>query len=90
MDYIWIDAICINQGDPDKRSEQMSMMADIYSKAKQVIVWLGRSDPKLEEAIALIQKYGHLQLCMIQKNSILFNNVGFLTSNSLPALTESQ
>ncbi|TVY14775.1 Heterokaryon incompatibility protein 6, OR allele [Lachnellula arida] len=41
---IWIDAICINQLDDDEKSVQISMMADVYSSAAEVIVWLGRSE----------------------------------------------
>jgi uncharacterized secreted protein with C-terminal beta-propeller domain len=38
---IWIDAICINQVDFDKRSSQVAMMCEIYSRAKKVHMWLG-------------------------------------------------
>jgi hypothetical protein len=38
---IWIDAICVNQQDLAERSSQVKRMADIYSSASSVIVWLG-------------------------------------------------
>lgn len=38
---IWIDALCINQKDLDERRQQIGLMAEIYSKASCVIVWLG-------------------------------------------------
>ncbi|KUJ09719.1 HET-domain-containing protein, partial [Mollisia scopiformis] len=38
---LWIDAICINQADLEERSEQVQIMAYIYSRAKRVLVWLG-------------------------------------------------
>ena len=38
---LWIDAICINQQDPDERSGQVELMADIYNGASRVIIWLG-------------------------------------------------
>ncbi|KAF2827086.1 HET-domain-containing protein, partial [Ophiobolus disseminans] len=41
---IWIDAICINQGDMTEKNHQVSMMGEIYSRASQVVVWLGRSE----------------------------------------------
>ncbi|KAM0414717.1 hypothetical protein ACHAPT_013434 [Fusarium lateritium] len=41
---IWIDAICINQGDVSERSEQVQMMHMIYSRAQSVTIWLGRAD----------------------------------------------
>lgn len=50
---LWIDAICINQEDMAERSAQVTRMADIYSLAAQVIIWLG---PKSEDSnIALEQ-----------------------------------
>jgi hypothetical protein len=39
----WIDFICINEDDLDERAQQVSFMKDVYSRAKKVIVWLGKS-----------------------------------------------
>jgi len=41
---IWIDALCINQADVDERNAEVRMMADIYSSADKVLVWLGEGD----------------------------------------------
>ncbi|KAF2494412.1 HET-domain-containing protein [Lophium mytilinum] len=38
---LWIDALCINQGDMAERSMQVGRMSDIYSRATRVVVWLG-------------------------------------------------
>jgi len=38
---LWIDAICINQGDVAERNQQVQRMRLIYEKAEQVLVWLG-------------------------------------------------
>ncbi|KAI1662261.1 HET-domain-containing protein [Daldinia decipiens] len=38
---IWVDSICIDQEDPYERSHQVSIMRDIYSKASQVLVYIG-------------------------------------------------
>lgn len=38
---LWVDAICIDQSNPEERSHQVKTMASIYSKAIQVFVWLG-------------------------------------------------
>jgi hypothetical protein len=43
-DYLWIDAICINQEDDDEKGSQVSMIFDIYSVAQSVVVWLGEED----------------------------------------------
>lgn len=42
--YLWIDAICINQGDNVEKSSQVAMMDVIYSHAETVVVWLGEED----------------------------------------------
>jgi hypothetical protein len=39
----WIDAICVNQEDLDERSSQVKRMAELYSQASNVVVWLGRA-----------------------------------------------
>jgi hypothetical protein len=38
---LWIDAICIDQGDLEEKNAQVRMMGDVYRFAKQTIVWLG-------------------------------------------------
>jgi len=41
---LWIDAIAINQKDLTERGQQVQRMADIFSLAERVIVWLGLGD----------------------------------------------
>ena len=38
---LWIDAICIDQGNLREKSHQVQQMATIYSRASMVLVWLG-------------------------------------------------
>lgn len=38
---VWIDAICINQADLEERSAQVRMMAEIYSRGTQNLIFLG-------------------------------------------------
>ncbi|KAF2728114.1 hypothetical protein EJ04DRAFT_592434 [Polyplosphaeria fusca] len=38
---IWIDAICIDQANTPERNQQVQQMGEIYSRAKEVITWLG-------------------------------------------------
>ena len=42
--FLWIDALCINQGDIDERSKQISRMTAIFASAFTVLVWLGTSE----------------------------------------------
>ncbi|KAK2040016.1 heterokaryon incompatibility protein [Colletotrichum somersetense] len=38
---LWVDQICINQADAEEKNEQVPLMAQIYSGAELVVVWLG-------------------------------------------------
>ena len=44
---IWADQICINQDDDAERGHQVSIMKNIFSQAKKVIVWLGEEDKRI-------------------------------------------
>ena len=52
---LWIDAICVNQQDVEERNSQVARMADIYSKAKIVVVWLGPESHDSPRAIEAMQ-----------------------------------
>lgn len=47
--YLWADAICINQADLSERASQVLIMGDIYSKAEETSVWLGKETPELAD-----------------------------------------
>ena len=55
---LWIDQICINQGDNHEKSEQVKMMPRIYSMAKQVLVWLGPAGQGSDDAMDFYAKVG--------------------------------
>lgn len=42
---LWVDLLCINQGDLHERSAQLLRMGSIFRKARQVVAWLGTEDP---------------------------------------------
>jgi hypothetical protein len=44
---LWVDAICINQRDNEERGHQVGMMRNVYSKATEVLVWLGESSKEM-------------------------------------------
>jgi hypothetical protein len=39
--WAWVDALCINQNNTKERSQQVLRIAEIYSRAKDTIAWLG-------------------------------------------------
>jgi hypothetical protein len=38
---LWVDAICIDQGNPKERGHQVGQMGTIYARADRVVIWLG-------------------------------------------------
>lgn len=40
--FFWIDQICIQQSSHVERSHQVGMMGQIFTRAREVFVWLGR------------------------------------------------
>jgi hypothetical protein len=41
---LWVDALCIHQKDNKEKGQQIRLMAEIYSKASRVIIWLGEEE----------------------------------------------
>ncbi|KAI4280027.1 MAG: hypothetical protein L6R38_004788, partial [Xanthoria sp. 2 TBL-2021] len=54
---IWVDAACINQNDHVEKAQQVTKMAQIYTRARRVIVWLGEHENGSELAMQLLQDY---------------------------------
>lgn len=38
---LWVDAICINQGDDEEKGRQVGMMGSVFGHATQVLAWVG-------------------------------------------------
>ncbi|OCK74940.1 HET-domain-containing protein, partial [Lepidopterella palustris CBS 459.81] len=38
---LWVDAVCINQGDRNEKSDQIPLMQEIFANARRVLIWLG-------------------------------------------------
>ena len=41
---LWIDALCIDQGNDVEKSTQVQLMGDIYRQASRVLAWLGAAE----------------------------------------------
>lgn len=52
--YLWIDALCINQADETEKEEQIGLMRSIYSDAAGLLIWLGEADSQSEKAMDVI------------------------------------
>jgi len=57
QDFLWIDALCINQKDDDEKADQVSLMGQIYAAAHIVIMWLGNDTSDLDEFVFLHDKF---------------------------------
>ena len=61
--FVWIDALCIDQGNTPERNHQVAMMGDIYRGAQEVVAWLGELDAETDKVLSLIEIFdGDLML----------------------------
>ena len=54
-EIIWIDAICINQGDLNEKATQIPLMGSIYRNAAIVCIWLGEPSPDAWTSMTILQ-----------------------------------
>ena len=59
---IWVDAVCIDQNNPEEQGQQVQLMAKIYSNAYCVIVWLGKKAEDTDGALEDIQLAANKEL----------------------------
>jgi hypothetical protein len=53
---LWVDAICIDQGNVQERNRQVAVMRSIYRKALRVLIWLGEEKPDSDLAFDMIER----------------------------------
>src|SRR5690242_6433713 len=54
---LWIDAICINQSDTIEKNHQVRLMTKIYTKASQVLAYLGVEHDRVTVGMQRIVEY---------------------------------
>jgi hypothetical protein len=52
---LWVDAICIDQENPEEKEHQIQSMAKIYGQANRVVVWLGEAEDESDQALEAIR-----------------------------------
>ena len=59
---LWVDAICIRQDEENnsEKSQQISLMTQIYGMADKVCVWLGNAADDSDKAIQFVRKLSNL------------------------------
>jgi Heterokaryon incompatibility protein (HET) len=55
-DYIWVDALCINQADIAERNAQVSLMDELFKRAQNVYAWIGQEDEFTEDAMTVMDR----------------------------------
>ncbi|KAK8062665.1 heterokaryon incompatibility protein-domain-containing protein [Apiospora hydei] len=51
---LWVDAVCINQKDNAEKATQVQLMGQLYSKASNVLVWLGTENDTSAKSFELL------------------------------------
>jgi hypothetical protein len=54
---LWVDALSINQEDPNERGHQVSQMREIYSEASNVISWVGPGTTETGRLFEFIKRH---------------------------------
>ncbi|KAH8731578.1 heterokaryon incompatibility protein-domain-containing protein [Phaeosphaeriaceae sp. PMI808] len=60
---LWVDQICIDQGNKSEQEQQVQLMSEIYKRARLVTCWLGchENDSHLAFHLLALIEAGHLQ-----------------------------
>ncbi|CAA9967087.1 HET domain containing protein [Pyrenophora teres f. maculata] len=54
--YYWVDSLCVDQQNIEERNTQVAQMAHVFRKAEGVVVWLGKEDEYIKDAITTMQR----------------------------------
>ena len=63
---LWVDAICINQSNPEEQSQQVSQMSLVYGYGSRTVVWLGEGEDPREDHNA----HAVFACCMARYNTL--------------------
>ena len=58
--FLWVDAICINQDDDREKSYQIALMRNIYGAASELLIWLGDEEQPQSRGLKLLGYYGEI------------------------------
>lgn len=53
-DWLWVDAVSINQEDQNEKASQIEMLHDIFQRAAEILAWIGNAEDKSKLAIETI------------------------------------
>lgn len=75
-DWIWVDAICINQQDDQEKSEQVALMDRTYSDAQVVSLWLGLApiSPYLQDLLPSQEEFDNGNIITFEDGSFFWDD----------------
>lgn len=54
---LWVEAVFLNQSDNAEKGFQVQMMRDIYAKAEQTLVWLGKGTKSTKPTFDFVARF---------------------------------
>jgi hypothetical protein len=75
---VWIDAICIDQGNIGERNAQMAIMSQIYQNARRVVIDIGEASPSSDRALHAIMNCSEKVLYAMELGLQIRDDVGEL------------
>jgi hypothetical protein len=84
---LWIDAICIDQGNLHERSQQVRLMSRIYSRSQRLLIWLGVESQDSNLAMDFLSHTGRKMLA--EGLPPVLELLGGITSLSLAEIRQS-
>lgn len=76
-EWLWIDAICIDQQNYTERIQQVRLMGDVYSKARCVLVHVGETSYNMKIAAPILKLLGS-RPCDPWENDFQFDVVKYM------------
>lgn len=56
-EYLWADALCINQSDTPEKNHQVPLMRQIYGRSSRVLMWLGDASADSDLALDFLREW---------------------------------
>lgn len=72
LDYLWVDALCINQNDDEEKTHQVPLMNQIYANAQFVYIWLGEELSLTAQAFSFIEKSASAQMHVRERQDEIY------------------
>lgn len=91
---LWIDQLCINQGNAKEKEQQIPLMRQVYQQGQQVVLWLGEENQGTRKAFDMIRIL-HGLFCSTRDRGELYPSPAHLHSDDhqsrygLPGVTSS-